>query len=53
MLDWKNRAGSAPERAAEPKSDTRSYLGGLLFSRALPQVNYWSVAWVVLDKTNL
>jgi len=35
MLDWKNRAGSAPERAAEPKSATRSYLGGLLFSRAL------------------
>jgi hypothetical protein len=35
MLDWKNRAG-APERAAEPKSATRSYLGGLLFSRALP-----------------
>ncbi len=33
MLDWKNRAGSAPERAAEPKSDTRSYLGGL-FSAA-------------------
>nr|BFE91746.1 hypothetical protein GCM10020185_22820 [Pseudomonas brassicacearum subsp. brassicacearum] len=31
----KNRAGSAPERAAEPKSDTRSYLGGLFFSRAL------------------
>ena len=35
MLDWKNRAGSAPERAAEPKSATRSYLGGLFFSRAL------------------
>jgi hypothetical protein len=35
MLDWKNRAGSAPERAAEPKSATRSYVGGLLFSRAL------------------
>lgn len=35
MLDWKNRTGSAPERAAEPKSATRSYLGGLLFSRAL------------------
>src|SRR3989344_6923473 len=35
MLDWKNRAGSAPERAAEPKSATRSYLGGLVFSRAL------------------
>lgn len=30
-----NRAGSAPERAAEPKSATRSYVGGLLFSRAL------------------
>ena len=35
MLDWKNRAGSAPERAAEPKSATRSYVSGLLFSRAL------------------
>lgn len=35
MLDWKNRTDSAPERAAEPKSETRSYLGGLLFSRAL------------------
>lgn len=35
MLDWKNRTGSAPERAAEPKSEARSYLGGLLFSRAL------------------
>ncbi|WP_259699271.1 DUF2333 family protein, partial [Pseudomonas chlororaphis] len=35
MLDWKNRAGSAPDRAAEPKSATRSYFGGLLFSRAL------------------
>ncbi len=34
MLDWKNRTGSAPERAAEPKSATRSYFGGL-FSRAL------------------
>ena len=34
MLDWKNRAGSAPDRAAEPKSATRSYFGGLLFSRA-------------------
>lgn len=38
MLDWKNRAGSAPERAAEPKSATRSYVGGLLFSRALATV---------------
>ena len=35
MLDWKNRAGAAPERAAEPKSAARSYVGGLLFSRAL------------------
>ena len=35
MLDWKNRAGSAPEHAAQPKSATRSYFGGLLFSRAL------------------
>ena len=35
MLDWKNRAGSAPERAAAPESATRSYFGGLLFSRAL------------------
>jgi len=34
MLDWKNRAGSAPERAASPKSATRSYFGGLL-SRSL------------------
>ncbi|BBP74534.1 DUF2333 domain-containing protein [Pseudomonas gingeri NCPPB 3146 = LMG 5327] len=35
MLDWKKRAGSAPDRAAEPKSATRGYFGGLLFSRAL------------------
>ncbi|MFK3793850.1 MULTISPECIES: DUF2333 family protein [Pseudomonas] len=35
MLDWKNRADSAPERAAQPKSATRSYFGSLLFSRAL------------------
>jgi hypothetical protein len=35
MLDWKNRAGRAPERAAEPKSAARTYIGGVLFSRAL------------------
>src|SRR5450830_694909 len=35
MLDWKKRQDSAPERAAEPKSATRGYFRGMLFSRAL------------------
>ncbi|QXI29155.1 DUF2333 family protein [Pseudomonas vanderleydeniana] len=35
MLDWKKRAGSAPERAAEPSPAPRGYFSGLLFSRAL------------------
>ncbi|WP_191485828.1 DUF2333 family protein [Pseudomonas sp. FEN] len=35
MLDWKKREDRAPERAAEPKSATRGYLRGMLFSRAL------------------
>ncbi|KPA92633.1 MULTISPECIES: DUF2333 family protein [Pseudomonas] len=35
MLDWKKRAGSAPERAAEPSPAPRGYFAGLLFSRAL------------------
>ncbi|SDS20056.1 DUF2333 family protein [Pseudomonas fuscovaginae UPB0736] len=35
MLDWKKRAGSAPDRAAEPSPARRGYFAGLLFSRAL------------------
>jgi hypothetical protein len=36
MLDWKNRAGSANERADEPAAvKRRGYLGGLFYSRAL------------------
>ena len=37
MLDWKNRTGKAEarERVDARGSGTRSYFGGLLFSRAL------------------
>ncbi|KAA8698928.1 MULTISPECIES: DUF2333 family protein [Pseudomonas] len=35
MLDWKNRAGSAPGPSPAPKSASRSYFRNLLMSRAL------------------
>ncbi|WP_339531752.1 DUF2333 family protein [Pseudomonas mucidolens] len=35
MLDWKNRAGSAPGPSPAPKSAPRSYFRNLLMSRAL------------------
>ncbi|MGL5997989.1 MAG: DUF2333 family protein [Pseudomonas proteolytica] len=35
MLDWKNRAGSAPGPSPAPKSTSRSYFRNLLMSRAL------------------
>ncbi|MDD2053200.1 DUF2333 family protein [Pseudomonas putida] len=35
MLDWKNRAGSAPDRSDTATDKPRGYFAGLFFSRAL------------------